>query len=91
MSTEVVETKAQIRHSKKMANAWATCESFNSQYPVGTKVRYRSLLDQPSQYDIKESVTRSEAWAMPCGEAVVMIQGKAGGISLKHVEVLPAN
>ena len=78
------------RHSKKMSKAWSRCELFNSQYPVGTKVRYRSLLDQESQYDIKETVTRSEAWAMPSGEPVVMIDKKAGGVSLDHIEVITA-
>ncbi len=76
------------RHSNVMAKAWAQCEEFNAINPVGTKVRYRSLREEATQYDIKETTTRSEAWTLPSGEPVVMIEGKAGGVSLYHVEAI---
>jgi len=77
-----------VRHSKKMVAAWEQCEIFNSMFPVGTRVKYYSLIDQATEYDIKETRTRSEAWALPSGESVVMLEGKAGGCSLDHVEVI---
>lgn len=84
MST-ATQTKP-LRHSNVMAKAWAQCEEFNAIHPVGTKVQYRSLRDEATHYDIKETVIRSEAWTLPSGDAVVMIEGKAGGVSLDHLE-----
>lgn len=37
----------------------------------------------------QESVTRGEAWALPCGDAVIRVQGRPGGIALSHIEVIP--
>jgi hypothetical protein len=71
-----------------MAKAWSQCDAFNASHPIGTKVRYRSLLEHATQYDIQETKTRSEAWTLPSGDPVVMIDGKAGGVSLDHIEVI---
>lgn len=76
------------RHSAVMAEAWLQCDQFNKQNPIGTKVKYKSLLDHATQWDIKETKTRSEAWALPNGQAVVMIEGKGGGVSLDHIEAI---
>jgi hypothetical protein len=75
------------KHSEILAEAWAKCARFNADHQVGTKVKYRSLLDTETKYDL-ETVTRSEAWALPGGEAVVMIVGKSGGVSLDHIQVM---
>ena len=32
--------------------------------------------------------TRSEAWVLPSGDAVVLVNGKSGGVAISHVEVL---
>jgi len=74
------------RHSTVMAEAWLQCDQFNRKHPVGTKVQYRSLLDRATQWDVKETRTRSQAWALPSGEPVVMIDGKSGSVSLNHIE-----
>jgi hypothetical protein len=66
------------RHSKKMADAWAKCEQFNTVHPVGTKVRYRST----------ETRTKSEAWAMPDGLPRVGLEGMTSEVLLAEVEVL---
>lgn len=76
------------QYSQTMASAWDRCHKFNEQYPVGTKVRYRSVLNQQTPHDIPETKTSSAAWALPNGEAVVMVKGKAGGVSLDHVEII---
>lgn len=77
-----------LEYSAVMAAAWQRCREFNEKAPIGTKVRYRSLLDLETSYDIKETTTRSAAWALPSGAAVVMIVGKTGGISLDHIELI---
>jgi hypothetical protein len=74
-------------HARTLAKAWERCAAFNEAHPVGTKVKYRSLLDHETKYDL-ETVTRSQAWALNNGEPVVMLKDKAGGVSLDHVEVI---
>lgn len=76
------------RHDQVMSEAWERCRQFNDLNAIGTRVRYRSLLDTATRYDIHETETRSEAWALPGGEAVVLIKGKSGGVSLDHIEVI---
>jgi len=74
-------------HAEILAEAWAKCAKFNADHQVGTKVKYRSLLDTETKYDL-ETATRSEAWSLPNGEAVVMIVGKSGGVSLDYIQVM---
>lgn len=57
---------------------------FNQNHPVGTPVRYWS---GAREGDGVVSKTRSESWTV-CGTAVVMVEGKAGGIALSHIEAL---
>lgn len=73
------------RHDSSMKKCWERCEAFNDSHPVGTKVRYRPVAG--TDEGIIESKTRSVAWAIPCAEAVVCIEGKSGGVSLDHIEV----
>jgi len=67
------------RHSAVMAEVWLKCDKFNKNCPVGTSVCY--IGDEQR----KETKTRSEAWALPSGDAVVMIDGKSSGVSLDHI------
>jgi hypothetical protein len=59
---------------------------FNRANPIGTMVRYwRGFkAGEPSG----QGKTRSLAWVMPSGTAVVLIEGTSGGIALTHVEVV---
>lgn len=84
----VIVSNPEGRHSAAMVEAWIKCDKFNAQYPIGTKVSYKSLLEHATEWDIKATQTRSVAWALPSGEPVVMIVGKPGGVSLDHVEVI---
>lgn len=59
---------------------------WNHKNPVGTLVKYSSVIGVETQWDVVGK-TRSEAWQV-CGEAVVMIEGKSGGVSLRHLTVL---
>jgi hypothetical protein len=59
--------------------------AFNKKYPQGTPVLFWPgvRLNEPLK-----SRTRGEAWALPSGEAVVRVEGRAGGIALSHIEVI---
>jgi hypothetical protein len=74
------------RHDRQMEAAWKKCREFNDQHPIGTPVTYRPL--RGSDENILATATRSEAWALPSGEAVVMVERKTGGVSLDHIEVI---
>jgi len=60
-------------------------EKFNIMYPIGTAVRYHSVIDLP---EFVQSKTRSEAWELGCGETVVKIDGIAGGVSIRAIEIV---
>lgn len=57
-----------------------TPEQFNEKYPVGTPVHYKDDFGE-----LHETTTRSEAWKLGHGDAVVMLQGRTGGVSLDRV------
>ncbi len=58
---------------------------WNSKYPIGTRViRYK--LVNPLQYG-EETKTRSEAW-VASGQAIVKVEGLAGGVLLESLQVL---
>lgn len=62
-------------------------KEFNRLFPVGTPVRYFSIIGGP---DFVETETRSEAWELGHGAPVVMVKGRSGGVSLEAVEVAHA-
>ena len=74
--------KAAIIKGERQRNEW------NSLHPVGTRVRYWPLIGQQNPPPV-EGVTRSKAWCLGYGDPVVLITGKAGGMSLDHLEILP--
>tara|TARA_B100000809_G_scaffold259295_1_gene304032 strand:- start:2670 stop:2852 length:183 start_codon:yes stop_codon:yes gene_type:complete len=52
---------------------------------LGTKVKYYPILSNKSVVSEHEIV--SECWAV-CGETVVKISGKSGGVSINHLEAI---
>ncbi len=71
-----------------------TAAEWNAKYPVGQAVNYHPLIkatadllfrDTPNGFE--RTKTRSEAWTLPGGQHVVMIEGRAGGVSLDHIVV----
>jgi len=60
-------------------------DGFNATVPVGTLVRYYPVKDVP---DFEETATRSKAWELGSGHVVVLVNGRAGGVSVEHLEVL---
>lgn len=63
----------------------AHADAWNRLYPVGTPVRYRPILGEDA-YELAE--TRTPAWLVGHGRAVVSITGRSGGVFLDHIEVL---
>jgi hypothetical protein len=61
-----------------------TAAQFNARYPVGTLVRYFPVKGQPQ---FEATKTRSEAWELGGGQAVVALTGFSGGKSIDHLEV----
>lgn len=59
-------------------------ETFNAKYPVGTRFNYHSLVrgakHQPTQ-------TRSEAWEISPGVAVVKVNGMPGCVAVASLTV----
>jgi hypothetical protein len=73
-------------------DAVTSADAWNARYPVGTKVRYWPLFPPTVTHPPVEKVTRSEAWDLPCGRrSVVLVGGRARGVSLEHIEVIDAN
>lgn len=62
-----------------------TAAEWNTQHPVGTRVLYRS---HPRAEPV-DTVTRSAAWTLSGGQAVVQVEGKVGGVALWSLEVVP--
>lgn len=61
-----------------------TADELNDQFPIGTPVVYQPVRDGKGT----TTATRSEAWELGHGAAVVSIKGQAGGVSVEHVTVL---
>lgn len=61
-----------------------TAQEFNEKYPTGTPVTYQPIKDGEG---ISTS-TRSEAWELGHGAAVVSVKGRSGGVSLEHITVI---
>jgi hypothetical protein len=61
-----------------------TAAQFNARYPVGTLVRYYPLVNSRA---FTPTATRTEAWDLSDGRAVVALVGFNGGKSIEHVVV----
>lgn len=69
-----------------------TADDFNDLYDVGTPVFFwPGWRKDEKGKDIPAMVseTSTPAWQMPGGQQVVTIKGRAGGMALSHVEVIP--
>jgi hypothetical protein len=69
-----------------------TAAQWNERYPVGTAVvAYPGVRpEDPAAADFctrLETHTRTIAWNLGHGEPVVSVDGYAGGISLKHIDL----
>jgi hypothetical protein len=74
------------RQQRQMARAEREAAEFNAKYPPGTPVLFHKVIGRPET--AVETKTRSVAWALPSGEPVVSVEGRAGGCSLEAIKVL---
>ena len=51
----------------------------------GTKVRYFPVRGRPEHVD---TTTRSEPWELGNGEVIVLVAGRTGGVSIRHLVIL---
>ncbi|WP_347253479.1 hypothetical protein [Leminorella grimontii] len=63
-----------------------SAERFNELYPVGALFRYYHIRGVP---DYTTVTTRTPAWALGHGAVVVSVSGRAGGVSIEHLEPIP--
>lgn len=63
-----------------------TADEFNGRVPVGTPVRYYSVPGVAPRL----TRTRSAAWTLGSGHVVVAVEGRSGGVSIKHLERVDA-
>jgi hypothetical protein len=61
-----------------------TAAEFNKRYPVGTLVRYFPVMGSS---EFTATATRTEAWDLSDGRAVVALVGLGGGKSLDCIVV----
>lgn len=66
-----------------------TAQEWNERHGVGTRVRYDSIIPPIANARGFYSRTRSEAWTLGSGHAVVKIEGRTGGFHLSHLTPLP--
>lgn len=78
---------ARSEHLGRRVGMEITAAEWNQRYPVGTAVRYHPIIDEK---DFITSRTRSEAWELGHGAAVVKIEGRAGGVALEAIDVVAA-
>lgn len=62
-----------------------TAEAFNDKFPVGSRFKYFKVMGIP---DSVEVTTRSMAWELGSGHAVVSLTGRAGGFHISHMQYL---
>lgn len=72
-----------MRKRLKNPSSFSAAE-WNERYPIGTPVRFYSVLPGT---EFEESKTRSEAWELGHGEPVVKIEGRTGCVCLSHCEI----
>jgi len=58
-------------------------KEFSEKYTIGTSIRYYSIMGLKN---FKETVIRSDPWALGNGEIVVKIGGVSGGVSIGHIK-----
>lgn len=54
-------------------------------FPLGQRVLYRPVMGRDAQV---ASVIRSHPWALGCGEIVLKIEARTGGVSVDHLTLI---
>jgi hypothetical protein len=71
-----------MRKNKARSRRTMSAAEFNEKFQIGQRFRYYAVLGIP---DSVEVVTRSGAWELGHGEAVVLLEGRTGGFSVEHL------
>lgn len=71
-----------VRGDEGVGRGPVRAAAWNAAHAMGTAVTYWPGV---RGQDGKPSRTRSEAWEVGCGDVVVAVEGKAGGIAISHV------
>lgn len=81
------QVRAAIEETSHSGGGWAdpqeAADRWNLEHNIGTPVLYWPGLRIGEG---RQSATRSKAWVLDSGAAVVMVEGYAGGIALTHIE-----
>lgn len=64
-----------------------TAAVWNERHPVGTAVDYYPIAGDP---EFVRTETRTPAWELGHGAAVVSVKGKTGGVLISHCRPLAA-
>ncbi len=59
-----------------------TAAEFNARYAIGAAVTYTPVLGGPEQIPTR---TRSDAWTLGSGHAVVLVDGSIGGVAVQAI------
>lgn len=65
-----------------------TAEDWNAKYPEGSIVHYYPVRGQ-TRHEVTR--TRSAAWTLASGDAVVMVVGRSGCVAIEHLAPEDAN
>ncbi|MDR2981883.1 MAG: hypothetical protein LBV12_06510 [Puniceicoccales bacterium] len=73
---------------KRIAAAREAAADWNTANPIGTLVEYTPL--SSASLDVERCKTRTLAWVLESGYAVVALEGRPGGVSINHCRVVVA-
>ncbi len=59
-------------------------ETWNTRHPIGTAVRFYPVRGR-DEHEVTK--TRSVAWTLGHGDAVVAVEGRSGGVAIDHIIV----
>jgi hypothetical protein len=63
-----------------------TIEQARERFPIGTEVKYFPVKEEEAFHVAK---VLSEPWSAGSGHLLIIISGRAGGVSVNHLEAFP--
>ncbi|AWD21593.1 hypothetical protein [Fuscovulum blasticum] len=68
-----------------MTDLESTLKAAERDFPIGRRVRYFPVLGRSDSF---ETTIRSKPWAVGDGSIVIALDGRTGGHSILHLEVV---
>lgn len=62
-------------------------QEFNKKYPIGSRVNYHPVINQPEHFEVE---TSSTAWRTTSGDIVVRIKGRSSYVSIEAIRPIEA-